>query len=302
MKRIAATWTMCIIFCAFMTISWAQDPNALNDALQQTKSMYSQELKVQDDLRKTNQLLIESDSVNKAENNKLHGVLTDLSMEINKFNSDEVTLKSDLSAYKQRYADAENQMSRFKPQWDASQADIARHNSYKPDPRNNNAVDAYNAESNRMNTVKSSLAPERARLLTLVGNLNNDRAALQTRLDASNHKRQDLNNRRNAAEQKRKDLAWSREQITKQTELFAKQQKESNARMNDLVARMNTILNQISRIKECKGTFTSVVDVTNLNGAAEQASRCLQMHFDRASRGDTRPVAPKPPSSITPNN
>lgn len=101
---------------------------------------------------------------------------------------------------------------------------------------------------------------------------------------------------------KRWDLIQEgRKTLSEATLAWTAKKKASDAKMNELVARMNDVLAQIAQYSDCKGTFSTNVDYTNLNGAAEIAHRCLDRMFSGSDKGSTEVIKPKPEMTITPN-
>jgi hypothetical protein len=117
-------------------------------------------------------------------------------------------------------------------------------------------------------------------------------------------KRQELVRRGDALDKKDSDLKWAREKLNEQTLKWAEDTKRNNARLNDLAAQLNALLIKVSQLSSRCSSIAGVgtLDLTNLNGASEQASRCLQQVWDGAGAGSTAPVAPKPGFKVTPNN
>ena len=147
-----------------------------------------------------------------------------------------------------------------------------------------------------MNAQKARLDAARDNLVARGNALDQREAALE-------QTRQDLLRRGKALDQKEDDMKWAREKLNEQTLKWAEDTKRNNARLNDLAGQLGALLTQISQLSAPCGTITGVgtLDLTNLNSASEQASRCLQQLWDGASAGSKAPVAPKPRFKVTPN-
>ncbi|MCL5037203.1 MAG: hypothetical protein M1269_08830 [Chloroflexi bacterium] len=285
------------------------------NALDSLKTDIAKEQKIQRDLATNKDLLIKLDATIKEEESNLANSLSELNAECDEFASEAEVFNNAVTKHKAEDADLVNKVLSAKPVFEQHQADeeqlkasIERHNSYKPDPSNSGEVSAYNAEAQSLNDEKGRLETERVKLnserqslLEWGRRIDSEKEELQNREKTLELRRQDLSNRQEALTKKQDDLKWSREQCTKKTLEWAAMQKESNAKMNELVARLNSLLARIKHFSECPESFPTEVDLTNLNGAAEQASRCLQRAWDGAGAGDTTPVKPKPPFQVTPN-
>ncbi len=116
-------------------------------------------------------------------------------------------------------------------------------------------------------------------------------------------KRQELVKRGSDLDRKESDLKWAREKLNEQTLKWAEDTKRNNALLNELAAQLNALLTKVSQLSSRCSSITGVgnLDLTNLNGVSEQASRCLQQLWDGASPGRPIPVEPKPGFKVTPN-
>ena len=158
-------------------------------------------------------------------------------------------LKEAARTWKVNRDDLDNDISQQKNRLDA-------HDSYSPDQTSQAAVDAYNAEAHALDT-------------------ETDR--LKQREDNSNWVRGTLVNQR--------------ESLNQQVTQWAQDVKDNNDKLNKLTADLQRwlrayqdLMNKSDKSKRCADIPNiEQLDLTNLNGAAERAARCLQEIWDGAN-------------------
>lgn len=284
----------------------AQDRATVQSYLSQVQSLRSElagEQRSQQELLKTKQLLMDGDRVNREQTAKLK-------LDSDRFESDIDVVQRKRAALTEEERTFDAELNALKAQRDANHQAIehhttryGQHNSWQPNPYDHGAVNAYNAEADQLNSEAAQLNARKAQLDAARDNLVTRGNALDQREAALKRESDELGARAKALDQKEADLKWAREKMNEQTLKWAEDTKRNNARLNDLSAQLNALLTRISQLSGPCGSITGVgtLDLTNLNSASEQASRCLQQMWDGASAGSTAPVAPKPPFRVAPN-
>lgn len=279
--------------------AFALERDTIQNYMNQVQSLQSEisgEQRVQQDLLKTKDLILEGDKTNKEETAKLRQDVANFQANVNAYKADRSALDEEEKRFK-------TELSGLKAQRDRNQESIRQHttryrqhNSWKPNPRDHAAVNAYNAEAASLNAQKAQLDAARDRIIT-----SGD--ALDKREGAVAQRRQELIKRGEALDRKESDLKWARGKLNEQTLKWAENTKRNNARLNELAAQLNTLLTKISQMSSKCSSITGVgtLELDNLNAASEQAARCLQQLWDGASPGTPVPVKPKPGFQVTPN-
>jgi len=286
--------------------AFALDRNTIQNYMNQIQSLQTditREQRAQQDLLRIKDLILEGDRTNKEETAKLRQDSNNFDAAINAHKVDRATLNEEEKRF-----DAE--LSTLKAQRDSNQQSIElhtaqynQHNSWTPSPYDHAAVNAYNAEADQLNTEAASLNARKAQLDAAKENFVRRGNELDRRESGLEQKRQELIKRGSDLDRKESDLKWAREKLNEQTLKWAEDTKRNNALLNELAAQLNALLTKVSQLSSRCSSITGVgnLDLTNLNGASEQASRCLQQVWDGAGPGRPTPVQPKPGFKVTPN-
>ncbi len=298
MKKLSVFFAAALL--VFSARAFASDRDTIANYRSQLDAIekdIASEQQVQKDLLKTKDLLLEGDKTNKEETAKLQQEDQDIDSSVNALEADNVTLAQDDKNFQNAVNSLKAERASNEASISAQNARMSAHNSYKPDGYDHAAVDAYNVEADQLEAKAASLNAQKAQL-----NVAKDRLMAQAGVLARRHS--DLEQRRQALVQqtegldkKESDLKWAREKLNEQTLKWSEETKRNNARLDDSTAQLNALLVKISQLSpkcaEIRGV--GAIDLDNLNGASEQALRCLQQLWDGASPGNRAPVKPQSP-------